>query len=509
VLCAGNSSRFALQAKKQWLRTNNIPLWLFVTNRLKEFSDFNKIIIASHKKELNYMKNFSDDFIFVQGGNTRQESMKNALKEVQTDYVMVTDVARTCIPKDVIENLIISKTQADCIVPVLYVNDTVVYKDQTIQREEVKLIQTPQLSNTQVLKNALNTQSSFTDDSSAIKSVGGSIKYIRGSIKSKKLTLQEDIDLIDCLEEPSNNFFTGTGFDIHPFEENKQMYLGGISIDVPYGFKAHSDGDVLIHSLIDALLGAIGAGDIGEFFPDTDLQYENIDSKILLKEIVEFVYNVGYEIVNIDLTIIAQKPKINPYKNEIKEKISKLLNLEKQFVNIKATTAEKLGFITSVTRTIINKSFDFFKDNNYDFSINITERDLLEGYLIAFLKEKITLYGMKPSRVTFEILENITISKNSKTITQQLNELREMGFKIAIDDFGIENSNFSRLLEINIDFIKLDGIFIKNLKNNEKNRTITKAIVNLAKTYGVVNYEIHLMKLRELDSRNFFTKGKG
>lgn len=129
-----------------------------------------------------------------------------------------------------------------------------------------------------------------------------------------------------------------------PLKKTK-MYLGGINIDVPYGFKAHSDGDVLIHSVIDALLGASGAGDIGEFFPDTDDEFKNIDSKILLQEIVKFIYNVGYEIVNVDLTIIAQQPKINPYKNEIKKTIASLLNLEKQFVNIKATTAEKLGFI--------------------------------------------------------------------------------------------------------------------------------------------------------------------
>ncbi|QDF27748.1 bifunctional 2-C-methyl-D-erythritol 4-phosphate cytidylyltransferase/2-C-methyl-D-erythritol 2,4-cyclodiphosphate synthase [Halarcobacter anaerophilus] len=345
VLCAGNSSRFDLTAKKQWLRIDNSPLWLFVTNRIKNFSDFKKIIIASHKDELNYMKNFSDDFIFVEGGDTRQESMKNALKEVSTEYVMVTDVARACIPKEVIENLISSKNEADCIVPVLNVSDTVTFKSETINRDEVKLIQTPQLSKTTVLKKALETKEEFTDDSSAIKSISGSIKFVQGALQSKKITFEDDINDIPCLKEPSKNFFTGTGFDIHPFEDNKPMYLGGVNIDVPYGFKAHSDGDVLIHSLIDALLGAAGAGDIGEFFPDTDLEYKNIDSKILLKKIVEFIYNVGYEIVNVDLTIIAQKPKINPYKNAIKTTITELLNIEKQFVNIKATTAEKLGFI--------------------------------------------------------------------------------------------------------------------------------------------------------------------
>ena len=345
ILCAGNSSRFGLQAKKQWLRTDNSPLWLFVTNRLQKFSDFKNIIITSHKDELNYMKNFSDDFIFVEGGETRQESMKNALQKVTTNYVMVTDVARACIPKSVILDLIESKHQADCIVPVLKVSDTVIYENETINRDAVKLIQTPQLSNTKVLIEALNTDVEFTDDSSAIRNIGGTIKYIQGSIKSKKLTFEEDISSLECIKSPSKNFFTGTGFDIHPFEENKKMYLGGVNIDVPYGFKAHSDGDVLIHSLIDAILGAVGAGDIGEFFPDTDAQYKDIDSKILLEDIIRFISKVGYELVNIDLTIIAQKPKINPYKQEIKSTIGKLLNIEKQFINIKATTAEKLGFI--------------------------------------------------------------------------------------------------------------------------------------------------------------------
>lgn len=345
VLCAGNSSRFELKPKKQWLRTDNSPLWLFVTNRLQSFSNFKNIIITSHKNELNYMKNFSDDYIFIEGGDTRQESMKNALQKVTTDYVMVTDVARACIPKKVILDLIDNKNQADCIVPVLNVNDTVVYENETINRENVKLIQTPQLSKTKILIQALNTNIEFTDDSSAIKNIGGNIKYIQGSIKSKKLTFEEDINNLECIQAPSKNFFTGTGFDIHPFEENKKMYLGGVNIDVPYGFKAHSDGDVLIHSLIDAILGAAGAGDIGEFFPDTDSKYKDIDSKVLLEDIIKFIYNVGYEIVNIDLTIIAQKPKINPYKQEIKSTIAKLLKIEKQFINVKATTAEKLGFI--------------------------------------------------------------------------------------------------------------------------------------------------------------------
>lgn len=346
ILCAGNSNRFELQAKKQWLRIGHHPLWLHVTNRLKNIIPFDKVIVAAHKDEINYMKNFSDDVTFVLGGDTRQQSMKNALQNVKSDYVMVTDVARACIPQEVIIDLVNNKNKADCIVPTLDVSDTVIYENETINRDKVKLIQTPQLSNTEVLRTALNTNIEFTDDSSAIKNIGGTVLYTKGSVKSKKLTFGEELSSLDCLYKASSDYFTGTGFDIHPFEENKQMFLGGVKIEnIDYGFKAHSDGDVLIHSLIDAILGAAGAGDIGEFFPDTEEKYKGIDSKLLLKEIVTFIYNVGYELVNVDVTIIAQQPKINPYKMRIKSSIAKLLNLEKQFVNIKATTAEKLGFV--------------------------------------------------------------------------------------------------------------------------------------------------------------------
>ena len=139
--------------------------------------------------------------------------------------------------------------------------------------------------------------------------------------------------------------FVGTGLDIHPFCEGKTMVLGGVILPYDYGFKAHSDGDVLIHSIIDSFLGAIGAGDIGEFFPDNDEQYKDADSSKLLKYIIKFIKSVGYEIVNVDVTILAQIPKINPHKDEIKNTLSSILKIKKNKINIKATTAENLGFI--------------------------------------------------------------------------------------------------------------------------------------------------------------------
>ena len=212
VLCAGNSTRFEHKTKKQWIRIDNEPLWLNVTKRLSSFSQFDKIIVASHENELNYMKNFTDDFTFVKGGDTRQQSILNCLEFVTTKYVMISDVARACIPENVIKNLLDEKENADCIVPVLNVTDTVIYESNTINRDYVKLIQTPQLSLTLTLKKALNSQIEYTDESSAIRVINGTIKYIQGSSESKKLTLGNELDEIPCLKAPSNNFFTGTGF---------------------------------------------------------------------------------------------------------------------------------------------------------------------------------------------------------------------------------------------------------------------------------------------------------
>lgn len=179
-------------------------------------------------------------------------------------------------------------------------------------------------------------------------------------------------------------------------------------------------------------------------------------------------------------------------------------------------SAQRLGLITSITKMMIDKSFIFFKNIDMDFSINITERDLLDNYLIDFLTKKIHKYGIEASRVTLEVLESIAIKHSSDNIILQLNELRKIGFKIAIDDFGVENSNLSRLLDIDIDIIKLDGVFIKNMVTSEKDRKITKAIVLLAKALDieiVVEYvnssEIYeLIKEYGVDSAQGYFIGK-
>ncbi|MDD5716172.1 MAG: bifunctional 2-C-methyl-D-erythritol 4-phosphate cytidylyltransferase/2-C-methyl-D-erythritol 2,4-cyclodiphosphate synthase [Sulfuricurvum sp.] len=344
LLAAGNSTRFKIPVKKQWLRIGHDPLWLYVTNRIKESLPDVTIILCAHADEIPFIEPLCN-FTVVAGGKTRQQSLKNALAEVTTPYVMVSDIARACISPDLITRLIDHKEYADTIVPALDLHDTIVYGDATIERERVKRIQTPQLSKTDILRQALETENEYTDDSSAVVAHGGTRYFVVGDPRAAKITHTTDTMSLECLAPPSSAIFTGNGFDVHPFEEGKPMFLAGVEIESSFGFKAHSDGDVAIHALIDALLGAACLGDIGMLFPDTDENYKNIDSKKLLARCIEKLHHFGFVVMHADITIIAQTPKIFPYKNAMRHTLATLLNIPASRVNVKATTTEHLGFI--------------------------------------------------------------------------------------------------------------------------------------------------------------------
>ena len=344
LLSAGSSSRFKSSVKKQWLYSGEIPLWLQVAQHFESMGLFEKIIIVSSSREIHYMKHFAD-YTFVEGGDSRQASLSNALSHVNSSYVMVSDIARCCIPEAMIQRILHAKNEAACIVPALPVTDTLYMENTPIDREKVKIIQTPQLSRTKTLKQALDTKILFTDESSAIASLGQQIHFVEGSPLAHKLTTLDDLPKLPCIQAPSSRTLTGYGIDIHPFETGKEMKLCGVTIDAEYGFKAHSDGDVAIHALIDALLGAAGMGDIGELYPDTEPVFAGADSTKLLEDTVERISSFGFEIGNIDMTIMAEAPKLLPYKAIMRTTLASVLGIPSNRINIKATTAEKLGFV--------------------------------------------------------------------------------------------------------------------------------------------------------------------
>lgn len=345
ILSAGDSTRFGQNPKKQWIAVGDEPLWLYVAKRFQKIYNFDKIVITSSKEEMDYKKNFSQDFDIVCGGDTRQNSIQNAIKKIETKYVMISDMARCCVPKKVVLNLLKHRTDAVCVVPTLGISDTLKYENSYIDREKTYLIQTPQISITSKLIQAISKEKQYTDESTAIKADGGTVLYIKGSKKSDKITTKKDIKNKKCLKAQSKKTLVGFGYDIHKIIDDKPMYLCGIKLDTKYGLLAHSDGDVAIHSVIDAIVGAMGAGDIGDFFPDTHIQYENISSAKLLQHIARFATKTGYKIVNIDMTIVAQIPKISPYKSQMRHHMAKLLSTKPNRINIKATTNELLDSV--------------------------------------------------------------------------------------------------------------------------------------------------------------------
>lgn len=400
-----------IHTKKQWLRIGTTPLWYYVTqnlisqiletlNTLNSYQntknqDFSKqytadkidkinadkkivlkqAIITASQKDIAYMKKLAENIItfnigdktfeipvkIVEGGSTRFKSLQNAMQEVSSSYVIVSDCARfdtkSCVLKDMFSKFSDDCFNYDCIVPYLNITDTTLYYDEDksfykpIKRENLKCIQTPQITNTKRLLESFAKQQDFSDESSAICALENpKICFVAGSKAMSKLTYHSDISMLKRLYYANshlrkNDTLIGYGSDIHGFIESKPMYLCGVKIQSDVGFKAHSDGDVAIHSIIDSILGAMNYGDIGELFPDSKQEFKDIDSKILLQEAYHYCLSTGLEIANLDVTIIAQTPRISPYKTQMQETLAGLLYLPKMCVSIKASTAEGLGFI--------------------------------------------------------------------------------------------------------------------------------------------------------------------
>ncbi|WP_267524911.1 2-C-methyl-D-erythritol 2,4-cyclodiphosphate synthase [Campylobacter sp. MG1] len=382
LLAAGNSTRLKIPCKKQNLYINDTPLWLYVAKQYEKLYNFQNIIIVCD--DIKYYEKFNPNYKYIKGGKERFNSVKNAINDIDTDYVLITDTARAYINKKVLDELFKNIDDFDCVFPVINVNDTVFNSSKFSyeNRNELKLVQTPQLSKTKILKN-INLEN-YTDESSAIAAHGGKIKYILGDELSFKITTQNDLLKLKLLglQPPSNKTFVGFGYDVHEFcnsnighnlnddNKNENLILGGVNLGEKYALKAHSDGDVLCHALTDALLGACGLDDIGANYSPNDEKYHNANSLNLLQDAYKKCMNCGFELINADITICAEMPKILPHKNEILKNLIKALNCRS--INIKATTTEKLGFIgrcegVSVSAIVNMKYFDW---SSYEYINN-------------------------------------------------------------------------------------------------------------------------------------------
>ena len=347
ILAAGESKRFNYRLPKPYFIYKGKPLIQHSIDKAKSHKKLNKIVVVINKKHKKFIKNLNIKNIkIVEGGKTRAESAYkslNSVKNYNISKVFIHDAARPNFSLKLIDKLLKELKKNKCVVPTIQTNDSIKLKKANkitnIERENIYFTQTPQAFDYKELYKLQNNKKfKITDDSNLFVSAGKKVKFISGEINNKKITIKSDLKI-------NNSIKFGIGFDVHRLVPKKKLYLGGVKIPSNVGTLGHSDGDPVLHAVIDAILGACKMGDIGSKFSDKNKKFKNIRSNILLQKIVLEIKSKGFLINNIDINIIAQKPKIQKYKNKIINSIAKLCKISISKINIKGKTTEKLGVI--------------------------------------------------------------------------------------------------------------------------------------------------------------------
>ena len=354
LLAAGESKRLKSSVPKPYITVNNKKLLEHALNSFQDFPAIKKTVIVynkKHKKHLNKLN--PKNTLKIAGGKTRQESTFKALKKIKKmncKKVLIHDAARPFPSKKIINEIIKKLRTNHAVVPIIKVNDAtkrvekkIIFKN--IKRNSLRFSQTPQGFTFKKIyeKHKKNMNTSVDDDSALFTDDGEKVVSINGSKTNLKITDKEDLDIFKSLIKGKS--YSGIGFDVHRLVKGRKLYLGGIKIPFVLGLKGHSDADPVLHALIDSLLGACRLGDIGKLFSDKNKKYKNIRSTILLRKVIELIKSKNFSINNIDINIIAQKPKIKKYSKKMIQTISKLCEINPKQINIKGKTTEKLGLI--------------------------------------------------------------------------------------------------------------------------------------------------------------------
>ena len=350
VLGSGSSNRFSKHQSKLFYKIKDHFLFEYTLKNIsKSFSKDCLYITISKKitkKKKSVLSKYTGNALIL-GGLTRSESLKNALKCIDTakyKYLMIHDAARPNASVSLMTKIIdnIKKNKYDAVVPVLQIVDTLKKNNKTVNRNLYKTSQTPQVFKMkEFLSHFKRSNIATTDDVQLIENKNNiKIKYVDGDYENLKITTKNDIKIFKKYLFYKSKI--GNGFDIHKLGKGNSISIGGIKIKSDYKAIGHSDGDVVLHSVIDALLGANARGDIGKFFPPLK-KYKNISSIELLNKIKNKIDLDNSIIINLDITIICQKIRLEKYKAPIKNNLSKLLKCNKNLINIKGKTADKIG----------------------------------------------------------------------------------------------------------------------------------------------------------------------
>ena len=368
ILAAGQGSRLAREtggARKQFLPHEGRPLYWCSVTTMAAVPSLAGMVVVFPPQELDArtreLQDLKERFapgvpvLAAAGGERRQDSVRLGLAALPPDCgrVLVHDSARPFFLPALVQALLAGLTDGTGgVIPALPVTDTVKQVEgdmvlSTLRRQTLRAVQTPQLFPADMLRQvherALAENWDVTDDASMIELAGGTVRVVPGEPANIKITNPEDLSVLSS-PAPAPVPCTGFGYDVHAYGGNRPMVLGGMPIAGAPQVKAHSDGDVLLHALCDAILGCLGLGDIGEHFPDSDDRFDNIPSAILLSEVMDKARQAGLRITHVDLTVVAQTPRLSPHKTGIRANVARLMELADHQVNVKATTEEHLGF---------------------------------------------------------------------------------------------------------------------------------------------------------------------
>ena len=344
ILASGQSKRFNSNKPKQFITYKNKALFEHSLDKAIISKLFKKIVlVVNDKKQIK--KKYSKNVLIIKGGKERSDSSLIALKYIKKfkpNNVLIHDAARPNFTIKLLKNLIKSLKTNKASIPVISSKDSIKYKVKNqlfnLERKNSYLTQTPQAFKFKDIYNLSIKQKNIIQDEATLFIKNDlKIKFIKGETLNNKITFKEDVN--------NTKTYFGIGFDIHRLIKNKKLYLGGIKVPYHSGLKGHSDGDVILHSIIDALLGAMRKKDIGTFFPDNKNKFKNIRSPKMLKPIVEILNINNFYINNLDINLICEQPKVSKYRSKIINSLSNLLNLDKDLINLKGKTVEKLGLI--------------------------------------------------------------------------------------------------------------------------------------------------------------------
>jgi 2-C-methyl-D-erythritol 4-phosphate cytidylyltransferase/2-C-methyl-D-erythritol 2,4-cyclodiphosphate synthase len=354
LLAGGDSNRFRSNIPKQYHKIAGKTLIDISIDKIKEFKEIKKIIIVFNKKHKKYLKKIKFKTIkLISGGSNRSKSTYNALnylkKQNNIDKVLIHDAARPNFSKRLIKDIFRNSKKNKIVIPVLKLQDALKEKQKknktlSLDKKKFFLTQTPQCFNlNEIFQLHKKNISKYISDDYSLITNNNKVKLIKGEKRNFKITDQEDFDLFRNLNR--SNLKVGIGFDVHRLVAGKKLYLGGVNIPSPLGTLGHSDGDPVLHAIIDAILGACQMGDIGEKFSDKNKKYKNISSSKLVQKVIKEAKDKNYAINNIDINIITEAPKLKKFKERIVNNIGKLCNIPLSKINIKAKTTEKLGVI--------------------------------------------------------------------------------------------------------------------------------------------------------------------